>query len=394
MHNYRYLTKTITILLISLITITGNSLFAQEEQDEKEQGFIFTTVKKLPATGIKNQARTGTCWSFATVSFLESEAMRLGKDSLDLSEMFMVRHVYPPKARHYVRFHGMASFGSGSLAHDAMRVFRDYGAVPESVYSGKFVGQSKHNHGEMDAVLKGVLDAVIKNRGRKLSNVWLNAVNAILDTYLGKIPEKFNYNGKTYTPKSFAKEIGINPDDYLELSSFTHHPFYAQFMLEVPDNWSAGQCYNLPLDDLMAVIDNAIDNGYSIAWDGDTSEKGFNAKEGVAILPLKEWDDRTKAEKDTLCKAPEPEKVVTQEYRQETFDNYKSTDDHLMHIIGITKDQNDTRYYITKNSWGTKEKGNGGFINMSESYVRAKTISILVHRDAVPKRIGKKLRLQ
>ncbi len=380
-----FLSLFILLLLIPALADTPN--------DTTKGGFHFTMIKEVGVTPVKNQSRTGTCWSFATSSFIESELLRMGKGEYDLSEMFNVRMTYPLKARNYVRLHGNAALGAGSLAQDVLRVIRNYGMVPEAVYDGKFVGESKHNHAEMDAVLKAALDAIVQNKGKKLSPAWPQAIEGILDAYLGKLPKQFEYQGKTYTPRSFADATGFNPDDYVELTSFTHHPFYSRFSIEAPDNWARNKSYNLPLDELMRVMDYAIEHGFTIDWDGDVSEKSFKHKKGTAILPVKEWDDRSKTEKDSICTHPEPEKEVTQELRQKMFDDYRSTDDHLMHVAGIAKDQNGARYFYTKNSWGVKESKYGGFVYMSEAYVRAKTISILVHKDAVPEDIAQKLKL-
>jgi bleomycin hydrolase len=353
--------------------------------------YQFEVIYDNAATPVKNQSYTGTCWSFATSSFLESELLRQGKGEYDLSEMFIVKNIYPEKAVNYVRLHGNTTLGPGSLSGDMMRAAAKYGVVPEAVYAGMNAGYSKHNHAEMDAVLKAMLDAVVANPGKQLSTVWLDAVKGVLDAYLGKSPETFEYKGKTYTPKSFAEHLGIRPNDYIQLTSFTHHPFYTRFALEIPDNWARNQYDNVPLDELMATIDNALAKGYTVAWDGDVSEKTFSNKEGIAILPETDWDDMTKAERDSVFKKVLPELQVTQEIRQAFFDNYRTTDDHLMHITGLAKDQNGTKYYITKNSWGTKDFKKGGYVYMSEAYVRAKTISIMVHRDALPLSIGKKL---
>lgn len=244
---------------------------------------------------------------------------------------------------------------------------------------------------EMDAVLNASLDAIISKKRRRLSKVWPKAIDGILDAYLGQAPESFSFNGQSYTPKSFAEELGFDPDDYIELTSYSHHPFYTTFSLEVPDNWSLNKYLNVPLDELMSVIDHAIQNGYSLGWDGDISENSFSQKRGVAILPVKEWEERTKEERNELCDVPEPEIEVTQEFRQEAFDNFTSTDDHLMHITGMAYDQNGTKYYKAKNSWGQKESKYEGFIYLSESYVRAKTISIMVHKEALLNKIVQQL---
>ncbi|KAA3660319.1 MAG: aminopeptidase [Calditrichaeota bacterium] len=378
----------VCLLFFSLTHLNANSDEKKDSEDKKD-GFQFTPVIELQCTPVKNQARTGTCWSFATTSFVEAELMRMKKGSLDLSEMFNVRHTYPLKARNYVRLHGNATLGQGSLFQDALRVISQQGFVPESAYSGQVIDEKHHNHSELFTGLNGFLDSIIKTR--KLTPVWPQAVESLLDTYLGPLPGEFTYEGKKYTAKSFAEKTGFNPGDYVELTSYTHHPFYSQFALEIPDNWARNQSHNVPLDELVDVLENALERGYTVGWDGDTSERSFIHKKGVAFLPLKEWDDRTKEERNTIGDAPEAEKDVTQSMRQRYFDNYTSKDDHLMHITGIAKDQNGTKYYITKNSWGEKESKYDGFLHMSESYVRAKTVSILVHKDAIPDNLMKKL---
>ncbi|MCH8875041.1 aminopeptidase, partial [candidate division KSB1 bacterium] len=327
-----------------------------------KDGFKISPDKDIKTTPVKNQDHTGTCWSFSTISFVETELLRMGKEPLHLSEMFVVRKNYPRKAERYIRLHGNMSFGASSLSGDVLYVIRKHGIVPESVYSGKPDGQSQYDNEEMDAVLKASLDAIIRKKMRKLSKAWPKAIDGILDAYLGEIPESFPFKGKSYTPKSFAGELGFNPDDYIELTSYRHHPFYTTFSLEVPDNWSLNKYLNVPLDEFMSVLDHALQNGYSLAWDGDISENSFSQKKGLAILPVKEWEDRTKEEQDKICEVPEPEKEVTQELRQESFDNFTSTDDHLMHITGTAYDQRGTKYYKAKNSWGQKDSKYEGFI--------------------------------
>lgn len=355
--------------------------------------FEFSVIQEIPTTPVKNQAHTDTCWSFATISFIESELLRLGKGAFNLSEMFIVRKTYPRKAERYVRLHAAMKFSACSLAGDALRVMREEGMVPEEVYSGSYAGESKPNHVEMDSMLKAALDAVINNRTHKLSKAWPLAIEGILDAYLGKTPDEFVYQGESHGPRSFVDYLGVNLDNYIELTSFSHQPFYSKFSLEVPDNWSFNNYFNLPLDEFMAVVNHALQNGYSMVWDGDITEHSFNAKKGIAILPLKDWDDRSQEERGQICDKPEPEKEVTQELRQEFFDNYTSTDDHLMHVTGLAKDQNDTSYYITKNSWGLTDVRFQGFVYLSEPYFRAKTISVMLHKDALPKEIATKLKI-
>jgi bleomycin hydrolase len=381
-------------LFVLVLLLFWSSLFAQEKEAKKEEesGYRFTIVVEVPHTSVKNQARTATCWCFATISFLESEFLRSHPNSdIDLSEMFVVRHTYPHKARSYVRLHGNATFGQGGQSHDVIDQIRRYGIVPEEVYTGMRIDEKHHNHGEMFAVLRAMLDAVIQKRGSRLTPRWLEAFEAVLDVYLGRPPETFTYQGKTYTPKQFRDEyLKLNMDDYIEITSYNSYPFYSFCRLEVPDNWSFNDNYfNVPIDDMERIADNALKHGYSIVWDGDTSDRNFSTKKGYAIVPVEKEDNKSEKEKETASKEPVPEKEITQEMRQLTFDNYETTDDHLMHIVGLAQDQNGTKFYYTKNSYGPKRKY-GGYIYLSRSYFRLRTIAIMVHKDALPKDIKKK----
>jgi bleomycin hydrolase len=374
--------RQMVLFLSVAVLLTPLGVSAQSD------GFQFDVQHDVTTTSVKDQARTGTCWSFATSSFLETELIRMGKEPVDLSEMFFVRMTYPQKAEQYVRLHGNTTLGQGSLGQDVFRALRQYGAVPEAVYNGRRYGGEAHNHGELFTVLNATLDALINSR--QLSPVWSDAVDGILDAYLGDPPETFMYDGKTYTPRSFADELGLDPDNYVELTSFSHHPFYTWFAVEVPDNWARNRSYNLPLDELMAVMDHALENGYSVDWDGDVSERSFCQNRGVAVWPAKSLEERTEEEREAVCTTPEIETVVTQAVRQAGFDDHSSTDDHLMHITGRARDQDGTTYYVTKNSWGLEGPKNG-FIYMSESYVRAKTITVIVHKDALPRDVARRI---
>ncbi len=378
-------------MIKKLFTLSVSLLVLSTGLSAEESGYKFKVVKQMEATPVKSQQQTNTCWSFATNSFLESELLRMGKGRHDLSEMYSVRMTYPQKIQNYVRKHGKAQFGPGSLSGDVMRVVKLYGMVPESAFSGRRQGESRLNHHELDAVLKGALDALIKNSSRKLSKAWPDAFNGILDAYLGPIPQNFTYQGKQYTPRTFADEMGIRPDDYVEFTSYTHHPYYEKFRLEVPDNWYGNSYFNIPLDEFMSVVDSALKKGYTLAWDGDVSENSYHRKRGIAILPEKPWEERTSEEKANVCLAPEPEQEVTQAVRQEHYDNYTTNDDHLMHLTGLAEDQNGRKFYIIKNSAGTLERGNEGFVYISEPYFRSKTVSIMVHKDAVPQGVAAKL---
>ena len=382
---------------------------AQEKKEgEKEKAYQFTAIKDIPCTSVKDQYRSGTCWSFSGLGFLEAEMLRLGKPSVDLSEMFVVYHAYSDKAVKYVRMHGSLNFGGGGAFHDVTNVIRNYGIVPDEVYKGLNYGEEKHVHGEMDRILLDEVKSVVDNPNKKLTTAWHDVIDGTLDTYLGKLPETFKYQGKDYTPKSFAKEyVGLNMDDYVEISSYSHHPFYEKFIIEVPDNWAWDEVYNVPLNELEEIIDNSVNNGYTVAWAADVSEKGFStSQKGVAVVPvvdkanmtdaeITKWEKLSEKEKnEELYKLDKPgiEKVITQELRQIDFDDYQTTDDHGMVICGTAKDQIGNLYYKVKNSWG-KYNDYDGYFYASKPYVKFKTTSIMVHKDAIPKNIRKKLNL-
>lgn len=375
--------KRIIFLIVSIVLININA-------NTQDTGYKFKMKKEIKATPVKSQYRTSTCWSFSSLSFLESELIRIGKGEFDLSEMFIVRYTYLGKTDKYVRMHGNSNLAGGGAFHDVLNVIREYGIVPEEVYSGKVIGEENHIHGEMDAVIKGYVDAVIKNRNRKLTPVWEKGLEGILDAYLGKIPKNFEYKGKTYTPKTFVAALGIDTDDYIIISSFTHHPFYEAFILEVPDNWAWGECYNLPLNEFEEVIDNALKNGFSVAWASDMSDRGFSRNHGLAIVPEKDWEEMTEEELNNVFKNAGKQKKITQELRQKGFDNFTTTDDHGMHIIGIGRDQNGSEFFKVKNSWG--EYGPyDGYHYTSKAFILYKTTNYMVHKDAVPEHIKENL---
>jgi len=390
MNNIRiYKGKAILIMFFLLLSITINSVFAQEGP----KGYIFEKITEVKTTPVKSQAQTGTCWSYATTSFIESEMLRLGKEPMDISEAFFIYQNYLLKAEKYIRMHGNYSFSCGGQAHDVMNVIKLFGALPEELYSGLINGEKLPDHSDMDEMLKVAIKS-IAIKENIIKPQWREAIDGILKAYLGQIPNKIDYKNNTYSSKTFATDIiGVNPDDYIELTSYSHHPFYSKFVLEIPDNWSGGEYYNIPIDDLMKVLENALNKGYSVAWDGDVSEKEFKHKKNVAILPILEWQDRSNEQKENIFDKPEPEKKVTQQMRQDCFDNYSTTDDHLMHIVGLAKDEKGTIYYYVKNSWGEKSNTLGGFLYMSDSYIRLKTIAIMVHKDVIPADIKKKLNL-
>jgi len=364
---------------------------AQDKTNKKGSEYVFTVIKNNEATAVQNQNMTGTCWSFSSLSFLESELIRMGKGKdFNLSEMYIAKKAYSWKADKFIRMHGKTNFGEGGGFPDALSVFKKYGAVPEEVYSGKRDPAAPHNHGLLETTLRNMLLPAAAPETQRIDFQFLhNAVEAVCDEYMGKSPEKFTYKGKEYTPKSYAEATGINPDDYVFLTSFTHHPFYSKFVLEVPDNWNWEYMYNLPLDELQSVMSSAITSGYTWAWAADVSEKGFMFGEGLAVVtdaPLNTPDDRAK-----VGKTPVMQTKITQEMRQTAFDNYETQDDHGMHAVGIVKDQNGTVYYLVKNSWGKENNQCDGYFYASESYVLYKTTSIMLHKKAVPAAIAKKL---
>jgi len=392
------------VLFAVLLLVYSPGTRAQEKSDS---GYKFTLIKELPHTPVKDQYRTSTCWAFAGASFIESELLRIGKPEVDLSEMFLVNHCYRDKADRYVRMQGNTNFGEGGLLHDILYVMKNYGLVPESAYPGLNYSEKKHIHGELAGILKSMVASVVQNRGRRITPAWSVAFQKSADAYLGDLPETFKYEGKKYTPKSFMTDFasGINPDDYVEITSFSHHPFYEQFILEVPDNWLWEKVYNVPLGELQQIIDNSLNKGYTVGWATDTSEKGYaTSQKGIAVVPeadkdkmtnseIRKWAKLSEIEKDKeLYKFNKPgkEKVITQEIRQAAFDSQETTDDHAMHIIGVAKDQNGTPYYKVKNSWGTYNSFDGYFY-ASVPYVQFKTTAIMVNKNAVPEEIRKKL---
>jgi hypothetical protein len=391
-------------VILALYILPSSAQKNASRSAKTEEGYKFTPVVELKATPVKNQAATGTCWCFATTSFVESELLRMGKGEYDLSEMWIVRYNYVDRLKDNFAKQGKGNLGQGSVGHDWFAEFKEHGIVPDEVYTGLNYGVPNHNHSEMNAFVKAI--ATVPVQRRRESDQYFDIVDAVLNTYLGTPPVTFTYKGVGYTPKSFTASLGINPDDYVEITSFTIFPFYTQGLLPIPDNWRKFNYYNVPIDDIITIMDYSLNNGYTIAWDADVSEKGFSHSKGVAIIPeLEKVDQYSAADKARLGKmsleqrtaeaykfaGPFPEVKVTQESREEGYDNKQTTDDHLMHITGIVKDQNGTKYYRTKNSWGTARNSFGGYLNVSENYVRAKTISILVNKNGIPQDIKTKL---
>jgi len=391
------------LFIFTAFLLLSFAISAQKDTAKVDTTFRFTTIKENKITLVKNQASTGTCWSFSALGFFEAELLRMGKPEVDLSEMFVVRHNYSDKADKYVRMNGKINFAEGGSFYDVIYALKNYGIVPDSLMNGYNYGEDKHRHGELDALTKAYVNVIVSNPNKKLSTAWKAGFEGILDAYLGKIPTEFTVKGKKYNPLTYAQSLGLNMDDYVSLTSFTHHPFYSKFIIEIPDNWRWEESYNLPLDEFKQVFDNAIDKGFTIAWGSDVSEKGFT-RNGVGVNPevklnnlpgsdQAKWlgiSQKDMEEKIYKVKGPQPEVKVTQEIRQQSFDNYQTTDDHGMVIFGTAKDQNNTKYYLVKNSWGTDNKYKGIWY-VSESFVMHKTINIIVHKDAVPKEILKKL---
>ncbi len=397
------------ILLIPAVLIAAASVSFAAPKDKKnapkkEEGYVFTDQKINNHGPIRNQQSSGTCWAFSGVSFLEGELLRNGKDSVNLSDMWIVRNNYYERAVRYVRMHGDMSFGEGSITPNVFDMYAKYGMVPEEAYKGLEYGTDTHRHGEMNSALKAYLDEIIKNPNRQLTTAWLRGVEGILDAYFGPKPEKFTYKGVEYTPQSFASMLGLDMNDYITVSSFTHHPFYTQFVLEVPDNWGSYSAYNVPIADFSKIISSSIEAGYNVVWASDVSEKGFKYNDGFAVVPVtkaadlegsekSKWTAMTQAELDSIAlklNAPGPERTITQEMRQQEFNNYLTTDDHGMVLMGTASDQNGALYYKVQNSWGESGKYKG-FFYASEPFVLLKTTAIAVNKNTLPKEIADKL---
>ncbi len=385
----------------SIITAAACALIAVSASAQQAPEYEFTVIKENPVTSIKNQYRSGTCWCYSALSFIESEILRTKGQEVDLSEMFVVGKSYHDRTIKYVRVDGHLNLAAGSSFGDVLHVIGDYGIVPQEAYSGFNYGTEMPEQAELDAAVKGYADAIVKNPNRKLTTAWVNGLDGILNAYFGEVPATFNVNGTEYTPESYRDALGINPDDYVNLTSFTHHPFYEPFIIEVCDNWRWDSAYNLPIEEFMDVMYNAIENGYTIAWGSDVSEKGFT-RNGLAVMPVEEkkaaagsdqerWVGKAVDQPKEEVKAELPEEmVITQEMRQDGYDRKTTTDDHGMHIYGLAKDQNGTKYFMVKNSWGDAGKYKGVWY-ASDSFVKYKTLNIVVHKDALPKDLKKKL---
>lgn len=392
--------RKLTILTIAIVSCLGG--FAQKDTT----GFVFTTVKENKITSVKNQNRSSTCWAYSALGFLEAELLRLNKGDCDFSEMFVVYHTMLDRAVNYVRLHGDASFSPGGSFYDVLYCWRHYGIVPDKAMpAGVMYGDTLANHSDLDAAAKAYVDVIAKSTASKISPLWRRPLEAIYETYLGKLPQEFTYKGKKYTPRSFADSFGLNMNDYVSLTSYSHHPFYEAFAIEIQDNWRGGMSYNLPIDELMQVMRNAVNTGYTIAWGSDVSEEGFT-RNGIAVMPdvkkgaeltgsdMAHWLGLSKADRRAeLTSRPLPEMTVTQQMRQEAYDNWETTDDHGMLIYGLAKDQNGKQYFMVKNSWGLAGKYKGLWY-ASEAFVAYKTMNIVVHKNAIPKEILKKLNIK
>lgn len=392
------------LLALSAVFVLSNFTMAQEGAQE-DKGYAFTNEIELEATPVKNQYRSGTCWSYAAVSFLESELIRKGKGELDLSEIWFARKAYELKAERYVRVHGKGNFSQGGMAFDVTHIWKNFGVYPQDTYTGSTYGNGLPVHGEVEAVMKGYLDALIKNPDRELSPVWKSGFSGILDAYMGKAPESFELEGKSYTPASYADELGLDMDDYVVVGSFMSQPYYQPAKFEVPDNWMWESIENVSLEEMMSVLDNALEKGYTVCWDADVSERGYNWNEGLALIPSDRVEDQSGMERDRWSELSAREKQarmydfstrkteleITDEWRQKQFDNYKTTDDHLMHITGRATDQDGKTFYIVKNSWDTANKYEG-YHYISEAFMKGKTLFFMVHRDALPKDLARKLK--
>lgn len=389
----------------------NGEVFMQETFTNKDSSeYTFTTVANLERTSVKNQFRTGTCWSFSALSFFESELIRLGHMEVDLSQMFVVYHTYVEKGDKYVRTDGKLNFGQGGAFHDIPFILRKYGIAPLASYQGFNYDGSGHNHSEMQAILKGMLDAVnakpqkgslVTRDGQDL--VWKEAYSAVLDAYLGAVPDTFTVDGKLYTPKTYRDALGLNMDEYVSLTSFTNHEFYKECKLAIPDNWVWDNSYNVPLNDLFEATKNALMNGYTLAWGADVSEKGFSPRDALAIVPADEstiqekgkdskfFNDAGATKVSNAFLVPTEEKEITQELRQLEYDNKMTTDDHGMHIVGLAKDQNGKEYFIIKNSWGTEYNQCDGYILVSEAYFKLKTINVYLNVNGLTKDLKNKI---
>lgn len=398
------------ILSFGLALAFCGQIFAQTVTNHPESSYKFEPIVNHNATPVLSQGMSGTCWSFSALSFFESEIMRLKKEQIVLSEMYIVRHAYYEKAVKYIRMDGKTNFGEGGAFHDIPYIIKRYGIVPAGEYTGLRPNEESINHSELFNVLNGFMGGVLKTahdlrRGESLSDSWKAGISGILDAYLGAVPKNFTHNGKSYTPQSFAEYLKLNMDDYVSITSFTHFPMYEKCMLEIPDNWGWGMSYNVSLDDLVRINEHALKNGFTVAWGADVSEGGFNFREGIAIVPEdpstiktqgadnRNFSDAGAVRISNAFREPVKELNINPELRQQGYDNKTTQDDHGMHITGLFKEANGTMYYLVKNSWGTSNHPKG-YLFVSQSYFKYKTINIYLHKDGLPSDVRKKLRLE
>lgn len=386
--------------------LMGNFALAQDnlvktasgtKVDQKKKVFKFTDVINLDRCAVENQGSSGTCWSYSTNSFLESEMIKAGKKPIPLSKIYHARKQYEDKADVYVRMGGNIGWGDGGEAHDVINMYRKYGALPLDAYKGLTYGSTRNNFGEMQAIMEGILKGVVANKNGTISPAWRDVVKSTLDAYLGEVPQSFTYDGKTYTPKTFAQQVvGLNADDYVGFVSQTNTPYWEETVMMFPDNWSFDRVQNVPMVELTNIIDYALKNGYTVAWGTDVSEPYFSWPNGVAYVPdsaqYMDAKRMKKEEKDALFATMQKELKVTPELRQQGLDNYATTDDHGMHIVGLSKDQNGKEYYIVKNSWG-EDNDYKGFLHVSKAFVQYKTTSILLNKKGVPANVMSQVKL-
>ncbi len=390
--------KKRTLALLSIFTL-GSLAFGQDNlvnslknNVSENPDFKFTILKEIANTAVKDQGSSGTCWSYSGNSFLESEMIKNGKTPVDIAEIFTARNVYHEKAKRFVLFGGAISWGDGGELHDVINMYKKYGAVPQEVYSGLQFGATRNNFTEMQAVVKSMLDTYVKNPGHKLAPNWINNIDQVMDSYLGAYPKEFEYKGKKYTPHTFAKEVvGINAEDYVEITSYKDYPYYEKFVTPIPDNWSHDLMWNVPMANLTKIIDYALDKGYTVGWATDVSEPYFSYKNGVAYVPDVDLDNIDAKAKAEMFKGPKKDKNITEQMRQEGLNNLTTTDDHGMHIVGLAKDQTGKEYYIVKNSWGVTNDYKG-YLYVSKPYVQFKSTGILLNKNGIPKEVLSKLK--
>ncbi len=376
--------KKIIFLFIASLSLQFSLTAQADKKIASSKGYTFTPIYDLACTPVKSQDKTGTCWSFSTISLLESEVLRTQETPQDLSEMYAVRHTYLKKAENYLRYHGKTNFSEGSLCHDVLNALEETGAMPESAYPGKMDAEKGHDHSQLVNELRDYLDLFIEKETVPAN--WRKGYNIIMDKYMGKVPSFFTYNGKKHTASSYAHALRLKADDFISVASFTHHPYKTEFVLEVPDNFSNGKYLNVHINTLTKMVDKALAQGFTVGWDCDVSELGFSPKRGLAILP-ENMEALTKEEMNERFRNAHAQMKVTPEMRQAEFDSYSLTDDHLMHIVGMAKDQNGTLYYKVKNSWG-KKGDYDGYIYASRAYFMMNTISITLPKIAIPKELS------